>query len=119
MDDGSSTEDESTILDKQKQKSQESDTPDGDLFVTSNELVRLAPVNEFEEGTHVAMDSLGGSWNTGRGQVFEFDDGADEELSVAVFKYQGQFYAINDRCPHAGGMLEKCTRTPHITREHT
>lgn len=38
--------------------------------------------------------------HTDRGQEFWI---ADAKVTVAVFKHKGQFFAVNDECPHAGG----------------
>lgn len=42
-------------------------------------------VDEFEEGQHVVVDVNG--------------------RSIGVFRYEGEFYALLNRCPHQGGPL--------------
>ena len=58
------------------------------MSVQTSGIIRLASIDEIPEG---------------QGREFHVGD-----RYIALFRHQGQFYAIEDMCPHAGAPLYNC-----------
>ncbi len=56
------------------------------VTISSRRWVKLADVSEFEEG---------------KGKMFKI-----KKTRIAVFKHKSNFYAMDDHCPHQGGILK-------------
>lgn len=128
QDEGSSTEEESDMNSADRRDYEP--TEDEELVMTSRSFVKVGPVSDFQEGnrshcyprTHasihlannIPITSAYTNQHThhthtphahtclGRAQYFY---AKEADVHVALFLHKGEFFALNDECPHAGGTV--------------